>query len=89
MGILELFPLVLTGVEIIKRFIPDKRRDIANPILAIALGLLGAYATGGTEELTAVLMTGVGAGAAAIGAYKVPKVVAPSIVDVIAGFFRR
>ncbi len=89
MGILELFPLVLTAVEVIKRFIPDRSRTIANPILAIAIGLLGAYATGGTAELTSVLMTGVGAGAAAIGAYKIPKVVAPNIVDIIAGFFKK
>lgn len=79
MSIIELFPVVLTVVEVVKRFVPDRQRTIVNPVLAVLVGLIGAYATGGTQEVLSVLMNGVGAGVAAIAAYKVPKIVGSAI----------
>lgn len=73
MAIAQLIPVVYAAVGIIKRFIPDKQRTIANPILAVVTGLVGAYVTGGSQEVITTLITGGLAGAAAIGAYKIPK----------------
>lgn len=72
-AILKLVPMVLSAVEVIKRFIPDKKRAVANPIIAVATGLVGAYMIGGQQEVLDLLMTGVLAAAGAIGTYKVPK----------------
>lgn len=71
--ILKLAPLVLSAVEVVKRFIPNEKRNVANPILAVVAGLLGAYTVGGQREFLEVLTQGGLAAAAAIGAYKVPK----------------
>jgi len=73
LAIIKLAPVILTVIEMVKRFIPDKRRQIANPVLAVITGLIGAYLTGGQAEVITVLTTGVLAGAGAIGAYKIPK----------------
>lgn len=74
-AILKLVPMVLTAVEVIKRFIPDRKRNIVNPVLAVITGLVGAYMVGGTQEVLDLLMTGVLAAAGAIGAYKIPKAI--------------
>ena len=73
LAIIKLIPVVLSVVEIIKRFIPDKQRTYANPVIAIVTGVLGAYTVGGTGEALNLLMTGLLAGCGAIGAYKIPK----------------
>lgn len=73
LSILQLFPIVLTVVQVVKRFIPDRQRDIANPVLAAIVGLIGAYVVGGQAEVVGLLIEGLGAALAAIGAYKVPK----------------
>lgn len=73
LSILQIFPIVLTVVQVVKRFIPDKQRDIANPALAAIVGLIGAYVVGGQAEVLGLLIEGIGAALAAIGAYKVPK----------------
>lgn len=75
MAILKLAPVVLSVVEIVKRIIPDKQRIVANPVLAVVTGLIGAYMTGGQAEVLSILTTGVLAGATAIGAYKIPKAI--------------
>lgn len=74
-AILNLVPMVLTAVEALKRFIPNERRAVANPVLAVVTGLVGAYMVGGTQEVLDLLLTGVIAGAGAIGTYKIPKVI--------------
>ena len=76
MAVIKLIPIVLSVVEMTKRFIPDEKRTYVNPIMAVVTGLLGAYYTGGTQELLNLLTTGVLAGAGAMGAYKIPKEVA-------------
>ncbi|HEY4712341.1 MAG TPA: hypothetical protein VIH69_06705 [Dehalococcoidia bacterium] len=73
LSILQIFPIVLTVVQVVKRFIPDKQRDIANPALAAIVGLIGAYVVGGQAEVLGLLIEGLGAALAAIGTYKVPK----------------
>ncbi len=73
LAIVKLIPVVLSVVEVVKRFIPDKQRNYANPIIALVTGLVGAYYVGGQAEVLNVLMTGAVAGAGAIGAYKIPK----------------
>ena len=73
MAIVKLIPVVLSVVEIVKRVIPNAKRTYANPVIAVAVGLLGAYYIGGTQEIVNLLMTGVLAAAGAIGAYKIPK----------------
>lgn len=67
---------VLSVVEVVKRFIPDKQRTYANPVIAVVTGLVGAYTFGGQQEVIELLTNGLIAAAAAIGAYKIPKVVA-------------
>lgn len=74
-AILKLIPVILSVVEVLKRFIPDRARDIANPVIAVATGLAGAYVTGGTSEVTTLLITGGLAAAGAIGTYKIPKAI--------------
>jgi len=69
----QIGPGVLVVVETIKRFLPNKTRGVANPILAVITGILGAYQFGGQEEVVNILLQGLLAGAAAIGAYKLPK----------------
>lgn len=69
----QLIPVVYAVVGIIKRFIPDKTRTVANPIIAVVTGLLGAYMTGGQAEVVSLLANGALAAAGAIGAYSVPK----------------
>lgn len=76
MAIVKLFPVVLTVVEVVKRFLPDRTRTYANPIIAVVTGLVGAYTVGGQTEAMDALMTGLLSAAAAIGAYKIPKVMA-------------
>lgn len=75
LAIVKLIPVILSVVEIIKRFIPDNKRTYANPIIAIVTGLVGAYYVGGTSEVLGLATTGIIAAAGAIGAYKIPKVV--------------
>lgn len=79
LAIMKLIPVVLTVVETVKRFIPDNRRNVANPIIAVVTGLVGAYFVGGTAEVLELLLTGVLAGAGAVGAYKIPKEVGKSM----------
>ncbi len=69
----QIGPGVMAVVEVVKRFLPNKTRDVANPILAAVTGILGAYAFGGQEEVINILLQGLLAGGAAIGAYKLPK----------------
>lgn len=76
MKILEIIPIIVTLIEIIKRFIPDKYRTWANPIIAGVLGLGIAYAQGGAPALLDGLTAAVGA----IGAYKIPKVIGEKII---------
>ena len=79
MAIVNLFPVVLTVVEVTKRFFSDKARDYANPIIAVVTGLVGAYTVGGQTEVMDALMTGLLSAAAAIGTYKIPKVIGAEI----------
>lgn len=74
--IFGLIPIVLSVVEIFKRFIPDKQRTYVNPVAAMITGLVGAYFVGGQQEVLNLLMIGGLAGAGAIGAYKIPKEIA-------------
>ena len=73
MAIVKLIPMVLTAVEMVKRFIPDSKRTVANPIVAAVAGLLGAYYVGGYHEVLILLEVGGLAAAGAVGAYKIPK----------------
>ena len=78
-AIVKLIPIVLSVVEMVKRFIPDGKRTYANPIIAVVTGLLGAWYVGGTQELLNLLTTGLLAGVGAMGAYKIPKEIAYKI----------
>ena len=69
----QIGPGVMLVVETIKRFISNEKRDVANPVLAVITGLLGAYMYGGQEEVVNIILQGLSAGAAAIGAYSIPK----------------
>ena len=71
----QLGPGVMLVVGTIKRFISNEKRDVANPVLAVITGLLGAYMYGGQEEVLAILLQGLLAGGAAIGAYSIPKAI--------------
>ena len=73
MAIVKLVPYVLAAVEVVKRFIPKKKRKVVNPILAGITGLIGAYIAGGTEEILNLLIIGGTAALGAIGTYKIPK----------------
>jgi hypothetical protein len=75
-AIMKLVPQILAVVEVVKRFIPDKKRTYANPVIAAVTGLLGAWYVGGSAEVLEVLINGLTAAAGAIGAYKIPKEVA-------------
>jgi len=68
---LEIMPIIVTIIEVFKRFIPNKYRTWANPVLALVLGLGIAYTKGGVPALTEGLV----AAAGAVGTYKIPKVV--------------
>lgn len=61
--------------RIVKRFIPDKKRDVVNPVIAVVTGLIGAYTVGGQQEVLNVLYHGLSSAIVAMGAYKVPKVI--------------
>jgi hypothetical protein len=73
LAILKLIPVIMSIVEVGKRFIPKKKRKIVNPILAGITGLIGAYMAGGTTEILNLLVIGGTAALGAIGAYKIPK----------------
>lgn len=73
LAIMKLVPVVMSIVEVAKRFIPKKNRKVVNPILAGITGIVGAYMAGGTEEIINVLIVGGTAALGAIGAYKIPK----------------
>lgn len=73
LAIVKLIPYVVAVVEMVKRFIPKKKRKIINPILAAITGLVGAYMAGGTEEIINILLAGGTAAIGAVGAYKIPK----------------
>jgi hypothetical protein len=73
MAIMKLVPVVMSAVEVFKRFIPKKKRKVVNPILAAITGLVGAYMVGGTEEIINVLLVGGTAALGAVGTYKIPK----------------
>ena len=79
MNILTLLPTILTLVEVIKRFIPDKQRNVANPVIAVGLGLLGAYATNEWHGILELLKTGLISGIGAIAVYKIPKEIAAKL----------
>ena len=70
----QIGPIVLSVVEIVKRFVPNKERDVVNPLLAAVTGILTAYTVGGQQEVINTLLQGLLAAAAAIGAYKLPKI---------------
>ncbi len=74
-SIIQIAPVVMGVIEIIKRFIPDKHRTYANPILAFGIALLFAYTSGGTEGILETLSVGFGAGVSAMVGYKVPKAI--------------
>ena len=73
MAIMKLIPVIMSIVEVGKRFVPKKKRKVVNPILAAITGLIGAYVAGGAEEIINVLTVGGIAAAGAIGSYKIPK----------------
>ena len=73
MAIMKLIPVIMSIVEVGKRFIPKKKRKVVNPILAAITGLVGAYMAGGTEEILKLLLIGGTAAPGAIGTYKIPK----------------
>ena len=71
--------MIISIIEIIKRFIPDNVRTYANPALAIFTGLAGAYYIGGSSGIADLFMNGISAGIGAIGAYKIPKEIANKV----------
>ena len=73
MAIIKLIPVIMSIVEVGKRFIPKEKRKIVNPVLAAATGLIGAYMAGGMGEILNLLVIGGIAALGAIGAYKIPK----------------
>ena len=73
MAIMKLIPVIMSIVEVGKRFIPKKKRKVVNPILAAITGIVGAYMTGGTEEIMNLLIVGGTAALGAVGTYKIPK----------------
>ena len=75
LAILKLFPVVLTVVETVKRFLPDKTRTYANPVIAVVTGIVGAYTLSRQKEVIELLTTGLLAAATAIGVYKIPKTI--------------
>jgi hypothetical protein len=79
MSIVELFPVVLTVVEILKRFIPNKYRGWAAPLVAVGSGVGISWAAGGHTAGMEALVNGLGAAAAAVGTYSGSKVVGTSL----------
>jgi drug/metabolite transporter (DMT)-like permease len=79
LAIMKLIPIVMSVVEVGKRFIPKKKRKVVNPMLAVITGLVGAYMAGGTEEILSMLMVGVTAAVGAIASYKIPKEISRKI----------
>lgn len=73
LAIMKLIPVIMSVVEVGKRFIPKKKRKVINPILAAITGFVGAYMAGGTEEILNLLIVGGTAALSAIGTYKIPK----------------
>ena len=73
MAIMKLIPVIMSIVEVGKRFIPKKKRKVVNPILAAITGLVGAYIAGGTEVILNLLLIGGTAALGAVGTYKIPK----------------
>lgn len=73
MGITELFPIVVTILEVIKRFIPNKYRDVSVPALSMATGVGLSWVAGGHTAGLEMLTTGLSAGAAAMGTYSGAK----------------
>lgn len=82
LAILKLAPVVLSVVEIVKRFIPDSKRAVANPLLAVVTGIVGAYTFGGQQEVINLLLEGLSAAALAVGAYKIPKMVGKDVLGI-------
>ena len=76
MTLLEIVPIIVTVIEMVKRFIPDEHRVWANPLIALFLGLGMSYAQGGIENLA----TGLGAASTAVATYKVPKMIGNTIL---------
>jgi len=79
MAVVKLILVVLSVVEMVKRFIPDKKRTYVNPVLAVVTGIMGAYYMGGNQEVLNLLYTGLLAGAGAMGTYKIPKEIASKL----------
>ena len=79
LAIAKLIPVVMSVVEVFKRFVPKKNRRVVNPILAAVTGLVGAYVAGGTEGLIEILLVGGTAALGAIGTYKIPKEISRKI----------
>ena len=73
MAVMKLIPVVMSVVEVFKRFIPKSKRKVVNPILAAVTGVVGAYMTGGVEEIMNLLLVGGTAALGAVGTYKIPK----------------
>lgn len=73
MGLIEILPIVLTIVEVAKRFVPKLLRKRVNPIIALVVGLLTAFVTQGEAGFFGAVFAGVGGAAGAIATYKVPK----------------
>ena len=79
MAIVKLIPVIMSVVEVGKRFVPKGKRKIVNPILAAVTGFVGAYMVGGVEEVVNLLLIGGTAAMGAIGTYKVPKEISRKI----------
>lgn len=75
MNMLEIIPIIVTIIEVVKRFIPDEYRKWANPAISLVLGLGIAYSQGGADAL----LQGLGAAAGAVGTYKLPKLAGEAI----------
>lgn len=73
--VVALIPVIVTLIEILKRFIPDQHRTWANPLLAIIIAAAGAYSTAGTAGLLEVFVTALTAAGGAMATYKVPKMI--------------
>lgn len=73
---------VLSVVEVIKRFIPDRNRTVLNPVIAAVTGIVGAYTFGGQQEVVNLLLEGLAAAAVAVGAYKIPKIIGKDVLKI-------
>ena len=69
MSFLALIPLIVTAMEVFKRFIPAKHKDVVVPIMAVGTGVGMSWFTGGHEAGMDAITQGLAGAAAAIGTY--------------------